>query len=77
MALNSLAKRYAVKGVGRPWLRGPAPDAAASEAWRLSVGLAYPVTALVATPVSETRKTLSALGTKVGKRHQHISAVKG
>lgn len=79
MALDSLAKRYAVKGVGRPWLRGPAPDASLGEVWRVSIGQAYPVATLEDPPEPGTplKKTLSALGTKVGKRQPHISAVKG
>lgn len=43
MALDSAAKRYAVPGVGRPWMRSILNDATSGRAWRSSVGLSYPV----------------------------------
>jgi len=43
MALDSAAKRAAVPGVGRPWMRSIVPDAAAGSAWRATVANVYPV----------------------------------
>ena len=43
MALDSEAKRKAVTGVGRPWMRTQGNDAAKGVAWRVSVGLTYPI----------------------------------
>ena len=40
MAIDSQAKRMAVVGVGRPWMRSTFPGTI-DEAWRLSVGNAY------------------------------------
>lgn len=41
MALDSAAKRQAAVGVGRPWKRGPAPDATMGKLWRTAVGNTY------------------------------------
>lgn len=43
MALDSAAKRQAVSGVGRPWMRGQFPSTGKGREWRSSVGLSYPV----------------------------------
>lgn len=43
MALDSAAKRQAVPGAGRPYMRGQLPAAAAGREWRSSAGLSYPV----------------------------------
>ncbi len=43
MALDSKAKRIAVVGVGRPWMRSQEVDSGHGRAWRSSVGLSYPV----------------------------------
>jgi len=43
MALDSAAKRAAVPGVGRPWMRSQQFDSGKGRAWRASVGNAYPV----------------------------------
>lgn len=43
MALDSAAKRQAIPGVGRPWMRGQLPDASLTFAARVSAGNAYPV----------------------------------
>ena len=43
MALDSAAKRQAAAGVGRPWKRGPAPDATMGKLWRSAVGNTYAV----------------------------------
>lgn len=45
MALDSRAKRQAVIGNGRAWLRAPFPNAAKNAEWRASVGSVYPVAA--------------------------------
>ena len=42
MALDSKAKRAAVFGVGRPYIRTTEPDATKALAWRMSAGNAYP-----------------------------------
>lgn len=41
MAIDSAAKRQAATGVGRPWKRGPAPDAMTGKLWRAAVGNTY------------------------------------
>ena len=41
MALDTREKRQAVKGVGRPWLRGPLPIATPDVEWRATVGNTY------------------------------------
>lgn len=43
MALDSAAKRQAVPGVGRPWMRGQLPSVGKGREWRSSAGLSYPV----------------------------------
>ena len=43
MALDSKAKRFAVPGVARPWMRTQYPDAALGREARASIGNAYPV----------------------------------
>lgn len=43
MALDTAAKRWAVPGVGRPWMRSNLPNTAKDEAWRPGAGNAYPV----------------------------------
>lgn len=43
MALDSAAKRQAVTGVGRPWMRGQMRDASVGASARASIGNAYPV----------------------------------
>lgn len=54
MALDSLAKRYAVLGIARPWMRATLPDAAKGSDWRASVANVYPVAAFSAPVVAET-----------------------
>lgn len=39
--IDTQAKRQSIPGVGRPWKRGPAPDATKSLGWRVSVGNTY------------------------------------
>ncbi len=51
MALDTAAKRAAVAGVGRPWMRGQFPSAGKGREWRSSVGLSYPVANFQAPPV--------------------------
>ena len=46
MAIDTLAKRQAVPGCGRPWMRTVEPNASKTEEWRVSVGNAYNGTAL-------------------------------
>ncbi len=41
MALDTRDKRQAVKGVGRPWLRGPFPTTPVDVEWRAAVGNTY------------------------------------
>ena len=41
MALDTREKRQTVKGVGRPWLRGPFPIATPDVEWRAAVGNTY------------------------------------
>lgn len=41
-ALDSQQKRMAAAGIARPWMRAVFPVATPTEAWRISVGLAYP-----------------------------------
>ncbi len=41
MAIDSTEKRYAVMGVGRPFMRVVFPIATPDEEWRMSVGNAY------------------------------------
>ena len=43
MAIDSATKRWAVMGVGRPYMRSVFPVAAKNGAWRASVGHVYPV----------------------------------
>ena len=43
MALDSAAKRQAVPGVGRPWMRGQFPAVGKGREWRSSAGMSYPV----------------------------------
>lgn len=43
MALDTAAKRQAVPGVARPWMRGQLPSAGKGREWRSSAGLSYPV----------------------------------
>ena len=43
MALDTAAKRFAVAGVGRPWMRSQKPNSAKDVAWRVSTGQAYPI----------------------------------
>jgi len=43
MALDSKAKRAAVPGVGRPWMRSQYQDVTLGRAARASIGNAYPV----------------------------------
>lgn len=43
MALDTAAKRAAVPGVGRPWMRGQLPSLGKGREWRSSTGLSYPV----------------------------------
>lgn len=43
MALDTAAKRWAVPGVGRPWMRSNLPNTAKDETWRPGAGNAYPV----------------------------------
>lgn len=43
MALDTAAKRQAVPGVGRPWMRGQFPSAGKGREWRSSAALSYPV----------------------------------
>lgn len=43
MALDSAAKRQAVPGVGRPWMRGQFPSVGKGREWRSSAALSYPV----------------------------------
>jgi len=43
VALDSAAKRQAVSGAARPWMRGQFPSAGKGREWRSSVGLTYPV----------------------------------
>ena len=43
MALDSAAKRQAVPGAGRPWMRGQLPAVGKGREWRSSAGLSYPV----------------------------------
>ena len=58
MALDSAAKRQAVPGVGRPWMRGQFPSAAKDREWRSSTGLSYPVADFqgAAPPVDEKHR---------------------
>jgi len=41
MAIDTAEKRYAVMGVGRPYMRVVFPIATSDEQWRMSVGNAY------------------------------------
>ena len=54
MALDSTAKRAAVPGVGRPWMRGQLPENAKGREWRSSVGLSYPVANFEGAPPAPT-----------------------
>lgn len=65
MALDSALKRFAVVGVGRPYMRSTFPVAAKTEAWRVSVGLAYPVAALSA-PTEEDNEAILSIGNSIG-----------
>lgn len=51
MALDSAAKRQAVPGAGRPWMRGQSPSAGKGREWRSSVGVSYPVADFQGAPV--------------------------
>lgn len=48
MAIDTVEKRYAVMGVGRPYMRVVFPIATPDEEWRISVGNAYGGNALSA-----------------------------
>lgn len=52
MALDTAAKRQAVPGVGRPWMRGQFPSAGKGREWRSSAGLSYPVANFEAPPAA-------------------------
>lgn len=41
MAIDTVYKRFSVRGVGRPWMRGAYPDAAKGAVWRATIGNVY------------------------------------
>lgn len=55
MALDTAAKRQAVPGVGRPWMRGQFPSVGKGREWRSSAALSYPVANFQAPVVSAGR----------------------
>lgn len=52
MALDTAAKRKAVLGVARPWMRSQESDASVGRTWRACVANSYPV-ADFAVPITE------------------------